>query len=135
MKQTVAANANFVHDDPSTANVTAEVLRRFNDVFLSHDPAALADLVAESCVIENTHPAPDGARLVGRAACIELWTRNATAPGTYFEPEEVTVMGDRGIILWKFHWGPGEADSVRGVNLMRVRDGLIVEALGYVKGP
>jgi len=25
-------------------------------------------------------------------------------------------------------------DSVRGVNLMRVRDGRIVEAQGYVKG-
>jgi hypothetical protein len=27
----------------------------------------------------------------------------------------------------------GKESSVRGVNLMRVRDGLIVEALGYVK--
>jgi hypothetical protein len=37
-------------------------------------------------------------------------------------------------ILWRFHWGPGRESSVRGVNLMRVRDGRIVEALGYVKG-
>jgi hypothetical protein len=30
-------------------------------------------------------------------------------------------------------WGEGERNSVRSVNLMRVRDGLIVEGLGYVK--
>ena len=113
---------------------TAEVLRRFNEVFLSHDPAALADLVAEDCIIENTNPAPDGSRHVGRAACIALWTGIATAPGTFFELEDVTVMGDRGLIFWRYHWGPEKESSVRGVNLMRLRDGLIVEALGYVKG-
>jgi hypothetical protein len=113
---------------------TAEILRRFNDVFLSHDPAGLADLVAEDCVIENTNPAPDGSRHVGRAACIALWTSIATAPGTFFELEDVTVIGDRGLILWRYHWGPEKEGSVRGVNLMRLHDGLIVEALGYVKG-
>jgi hypothetical protein len=113
---------------------TDDVLRRFNDVLLSHDPAALADLVAEDCIIENTNPAPDGSRHVGRAACIALWTGIATAPGTFFELEDVTVMGERGLILWRYHWGPEKASSVRGVNLMRLRNGLIVEALGYVKG-
>ncbi|HEV7371093.1 MAG TPA: nuclear transport factor 2 family protein [Arenibaculum sp.] len=58
----------------------------------------------------------------------------ATQPGTRFEPEDVTVMGDRAIIRWRYFWGEGEDGCVRGVNLMRVRDGLIVEAMGYVKG-
>ena len=114
---------------------TLAVLQRFNDVFLSHDPAALAELVAADCVIENTNPAPDGSRHVGREACIALWTEIATAPGTFFELEDLVVAGDRGIILWRYHWGPGRESSTRGVNLMRVRDGLIAEALGYVKGP
>jgi ketosteroid isomerase-like protein len=113
---------------------TAEVLQRFNNVFLSHDPTALSELVAEECVIENTQPAPDGSRHVGRDACIALWTQIATSPGTYFVPEDLIVTGDRGIILWRFHWGAEQAASVRGVNLMRVRDGRIAEALGYVKG-
>ena len=43
-------------------------------------------------------------------------------------------MRDRAIILWRYRRGPGDASSVRGVNLMRVRGGRIVEALGYVKG-
>jgi hypothetical protein len=42
-------------------------------------------------------------------------------------------MGDRAIIRWRFNFGDG--GSVRGANLMRVRDGQIVEALGYLKSP
>ena len=52
----------------------------------------------------------------------------------WFAPEEIIVAGDRGIIKWRYCWGEGDVYSVRGVNLMRVRDGLIVEGLGYVKG-
>ncbi len=115
-------------------DTTMEVLRRFNEVFLSHDPSALAELIAEDCVIEGTRPAPDGERFVGRAACIARWTEVATAPGTHFVSEDIIAMGDRGILLWHFHAGADKATSVRGVNLMRVRDGRIVEALGYVKG-
>ena len=116
------------------AATTDEVMRRFNDVFQLHDPTALNELVAEDCVIENTQPAPNGSRHVGRDACIALWTGIATAPGMHFDLENVIVTGERAIILWRFCWGEGEANSVRGVNLMRVRDGLIVEAKGYVKG-
>ncbi|WP_119304303.1 nuclear transport factor 2 family protein [Dongia deserti] len=115
-----------------TGAATEAVLRRFNEVFLSHDPTVLNELVADHCAIENTVPAPDGSRHEGREACIALWSQIATTPGTWFELEDVTVLGDRGIIRWRYHWG--EKQSVRGVNLMRVEDGLIVEAQGYVKG-
>ena len=39
---------------------TAEIMRRFNDVFLRHDPSELKNLVAENCVIEKVNPGPDG---------------------------------------------------------------------------
>ena len=32
---------------------TSELIRRFNQAFLSHDPSALPGLAAEDCVIEN----------------------------------------------------------------------------------
>ena len=117
------------------ARTTAELMDRFNAAFLKHDPDLLKDLIAENCVIENTVPAPDGARLDGRASCLALWRQIATMPGAWFESESVEVFDDRAILRWRFHWGEGVADQVRGVNLMRVRDGLIVEAQGYVKGP
>ncbi len=113
---------------------TTEVMRRFNNVFQKHDPSALPELVAEDCVVENTTPAPNGSRHVGRDACIALWTGIATAPGTHFVLEDVVVADDRAIIRWRFCWGEGEANSVRGVNLMQVRGGLIINAMGYVKG-
>lgn len=121
-------------NDPE-GRATAQILTRFNQVFLSHDPAALSDLVADDCVIENTRPAPDGSRHEGKAACIALWTEIATMAGAHFEPESIVTRGDRGEIRWRLVWGPGPADSVRGINLMRVRGGRIVEAQGYVKGP
>ncbi|MBI3245214.1 MAG: nuclear transport factor 2 family protein [Deltaproteobacteria bacterium] len=113
---------------------TAEAIERFNNVFQRHDPAELADLVAEDCVIENTTPAPDGARHVGRVACVTLWQSIATTPNAHFDLEDVFVADERAIIRWRFWWGDGAQNSVRGVNLMRVKDGLIVEGLGYVKG-
>jgi ketosteroid isomerase-like protein len=113
---------------------TTEVIRRYNDAFQRHDPTLLPDLIAPDCIIENTTPAPDGARLVGKKACLDLWSRLATSPGMHFDLEEVFVTGDRAVIRWRLRWGEGENDSVRGVNVMRVRDGLIVEALGYSKG-
>ena len=43
------------------------------------------------------------------------------------------IDGDRATIRYRYRYGDGPADSVRGVNLMRVRDGQITEALGYSK--
>jgi hypothetical protein len=120
-----------VHPDDQSRQ-TAEIMRRFNDVFQLHDPSALPDLVAEDCVIENTVPAPDGARHAGREACVNLWSAIASEPGTRFDIEETFVAGERATIRWRY-W-PADGNSIRGVNLMRVADGLIVEAMGYVKG-
>jgi hypothetical protein len=106
---------------------TTEIMRRFNDVFQRHDPSDLTELIAEDCMIENTTPAPNGARHVGREACIALWSRIAIEPRTSFDLEETFVAGERATIRWRYRWGEGQ--SVRGVNLMRVRDGLIVEAM------
>jgi ketosteroid isomerase-like protein len=122
---------------------TAEVIRRFNEAFVNHDAAPLADLVAERCVMESVQPAPDGTRYEGREACLKFWQALAADPNVHFEPEGVVVTGDRATIRWRARFGDtarpvfgeGLASSVRGVNLMQVRDGQIVEALGYTKSP
>jgi ketosteroid isomerase-like protein len=128
------AKTPVVADLGQASQTTSEVIRRFNDVFQHHDPSALPELVAADCVVENTNPAPSGSRHVGREACVALWRRIATNPGNQFDVEEVMVTGERATIRWRLRWGEDESSSVRGVNLMRVRDGRIVEALGYVKG-
>lgn len=114
---------------------TSEVIRRFNDAFVHHNPDQLDELVGEGCVMEAIQPAPDGARYEGRAACLAFWQALAADRTTQFEDEQITVAGDRATIRWRYRYGPGPAEYVRGVNLMLVRDGKIVEALGYSKTP
>jgi ketosteroid isomerase-like protein len=113
---------------------TATVITKFNDAFQTHDPTDIADLVGADCVLENSSPAPDGERFEGHAACSGIWGRLAADPAISFDLEAVTVAGDRATVLWRLRFEEGDEGSVRGVNLMQVRDGKIVEALGYVKG-
>ena len=112
---------------------TTEIMRRFNQAFLEHEPAILADLIAPDSVMESIQPAPDGTRYEGYDASFAFWEAIAADPVAWFDVEDTVAMGDRAVIRWRFHFGDG--GSVRGVNLMRVRDGRIVEALGYSKSP
>jgi ketosteroid isomerase-like protein len=112
---------------------TAEVIDRFNQAFVRHDGSLLEDLIAEDCVMESVEPAPNGTRVVGRAANLTLWQNLAKDRAGAFAVEDVVVFGDRANIRWRYRSGPGLSQSVRGVTLMRLRDGLIVEALAYTK--
>lgn len=115
------------------SRTTAAVIDRFNQAFVHHEPDALDDLVGEDCVMEAIQPAPDGARYEGRDACLAFWRALAADRTTQFAPEDVAVAGDRATIRWRYRFGDGPSASVRGVNLMRVEEGRIVEALGYSK--
>ena len=112
-------------------NDTAEIMRRFNQAFRDREPAALKDLIAADCIMESIQPAPNGTRYEGYDACFAFWDALARDTAAHFDVEDTIAMGDRAIIRWRFSFGDGE--SVRGVNLMHVRDGRIVEALGYAK--
>lgn len=118
----------------TTSEITREIMDRFNSAFEEHRPEDLDDLIGEGCVLENTTPAPDGARYEGREACLNFWKGVASSANLVFEAEEIWASEDRGIIRWQLRWSQSRADRVRGVNIMRVRDGKIVEGQGYVKG-
>lgn len=124
--------ALLASSDP-VSQATAAVIDAFNRAFHDHDPAAIAPLVADDCVIEAITPAPDGALLLGKAAALANWQGLASETHSIFDQEEVLVAGDRAIIRWRYVFGPRGSDALRGVNIMRVRDGLIVEAMGYAK--
>jgi len=118
--------------DPADRTIE-EVIDRYNEAFRLHEPAFLKDLIAEECVIEDTNPAPDGVRHVGRRACLARWSQLADDTGLSFSPEPVEILGDLAVAPWTLRWGPNENDRVRGVNLIRVQGGRIVEARGYMK--
>ncbi len=95
-----------MQDDAATVATTA-VTRRFHDAFDRHDAEAFVALVADDCVIENSGPAPEGSRHLGKAACLAVWQGLAVAEGTWFTREEVWVVGERVVVRWRYHWGEG----------------------------
>jgi ketosteroid isomerase-like protein len=112
-------------------NDTAAVIDQYNAAFLERAPAKLVDLIAADCVMEGTGPAPDDNRWTGYDECLAGWQALASDPVIRFRVEHVDVACDRAVIRWRITG----TEDYRGVNLMRVRDGKIVEALGYGKRP
>jgi ketosteroid isomerase-like protein len=106
-------------------------IQQFHDALNNHDIDALAQLVHEECVFETTAP-PDGTRHEGSsavlAACREFFDQS---PEARFEMEEVVTVGDRAFVRWRYAWADGH---VRGVDVMRVQDGQVIETFAYVKG-
>jgi ketosteroid isomerase-like protein len=113
---------------------TAEIISQFNDAFRLHDASILNNLVAEDCIMEAAMPAPNGARTVGKKDSLIFWQQLIDEKETQFTPEEVIVMGEKAIILWRYNWAEGLENSVRGATIITVKNGLITEALAYVKG-
>jgi len=110
---------------------TETVIDQFNAAFRARAPEKLVDIIADDCVMEGTGPAPDGNLWRGYEECLAGWQGLATDDTIRFEVEHVDVDGDRAVTRWRVTG----AQDYRGVNLMLVRDGKIVEALGYGKRP
>jgi ketosteroid isomerase-like protein len=110
---------------------TVAAVARFDDAFARRDVAAVLATMTEDCVFESTAP-PDGVRHVGPAAVGAAWEQFfADSQGARFDTEEQIVSGDRLISRWRYTWADGH---VRGVDVFRVRDGLVAEKFSYVKG-
>ncbi|WP_243056619.1 TIGR03086 family metal-binding protein [Nocardioides sp. SR21] len=111
-------------------------LARFSAAFGAGDVDAIMALMTDDCAFEATGPAPDGVRHEGADAVRAVWVDlfGGTAGATFSE-EESFVSGDRAVLRWRFDWsnddGPGH---VRGVDVMRMRDGKVSEKYSYVKG-
>jgi ketosteroid isomerase-like protein len=119
--------------DAEATDTTLVVIQQFNDAFNRHDVDAIMSLMTEDCVFENTLPPPDGARYEGASAVRAFWEAFfRDAPNAHFGSEEVFACSDRAVVRWTYHWSA--EGHVRGVDVMRVRDGKVAEKLAYVKG-
>jgi uncharacterized protein (TIGR03086 family) len=113
------------------------VIERFGSAFDTTDLETVMSLVTDDIVFESTSPAPDGTRLDGADAVRAEWARLfANTDDPHFETEETVVLGDRAVVRWRYSWRDTSADRghVRGVDVLRLRDGKIAEKLSYVKG-
>ena len=94
--------------------------------------------MTEDCVFENTDPAPDGTRYSGKEAVTQFWQDFfRQSPKARIEIEEIFGLGNnRCVMRWRYQWedAAGKEGHVRGVDIFRVRDGLISEKLSYGKG-
>jgi ketosteroid isomerase-like protein len=124
-------------DTPQSMGLTTRaVVDRFNEAFNRHDADAVASLLTDDTVFEDTSPAPDGQRIEGKAAVAEFWrgwfARNSDAK---FEAEDMIVSGDRAVVRWVYRkMRNGQPWHIRGVDVFTVRDGKVAAKLAYVKG-
>lgn len=109
----------------------------FNEAFNRHDVEAMMQLMSDDCLFENTSPAPDGEAYTGKESITQFWGNFFRAsPHAQIEIEEIFGLGERCIVRWRYSWQStdGEAGHVRGVDIFRVRQKLILEKFSYVKG-
>jgi len=109
----------------------------FNEAFNRHDVAWMMRLMSDDCVFENTEPSPDGSLCAGKEAVARFWQDFFLAsPQAHIEVEEIFGLGLRCVMRWRYDWvdTAGKKGHVRGVDLFKMKDGLICEKLSYVKG-
>jgi ketosteroid isomerase-like protein len=122
----------MAHD--TTATVAA--VDTFNEAFNRHDVDAVMAAMTDDCVFESTSP-PMGERHVGQSAVRAAWEDFfGSTPTAQFDAEDVIATADRCVVQWRFTWknDDGTESAVRGVDVIRVRDGKIAEKFAYVKG-
>jgi steroid delta-isomerase-like uncharacterized protein len=120
----------------ASAQATRMVIDRFNEAFNRHDADALAGLLTDDTVFEDTSPAPDGRRIEGKAAVVAFWREwFAKNADSIFEAEEMIVSDDRVVVRWVYRkLRNGQPWHLRGVDVFTVRDGKVAAKLAYVKG-
>ena len=108
-----------------------ELINSFADAWARHDLDAAVAMLTDDCVFEATGPAPDGVRHVGKDAVRAAWQPIFDDSASRFEAEDTFAAGDRVVQLWRYSWSDGH---IRGIDVFRVRDGLVAEKVSYVKG-
>jgi ketosteroid isomerase-like protein len=123
-------------DGPDLADEVRAAIERYRDAVNRRDIDSVVAAFTDDGLIDCTPP-PDGERYegaVGISALFRLLWESADQ--RTFETEELIVAGDRAVVRWRHHWvdASGRPGHVRGIDLLRVRDGKIAEKLSYVKG-
>jgi ketosteroid isomerase-like protein len=108
-----------------------ELIDRFGAAWNDHDLDAALALCTDDIVFESTGPAPDGVRAEGPHEVRTAWGPIFENLDAQFTTEELIVGDDRAVSTWRYDWGDGH---VRGVDIMKVRDGRVCEKFSYVKG-
>jgi steroid delta-isomerase-like uncharacterized protein len=111
---------------------TPTTIARFNEAFNQRDVEAVVQLTTDDIVFENT----SGGRFEGQLAVGRVLTRafELMSRGR-FDTEDMFAAGDRCVVQWTYTFDTEEPERgrVRGVDIFRVRGGLVAEKFSYVK--
>ena len=125
-----------VESQDPLAEETIAAMKRFGEAFNRQDLEAVLAAMTEDCVLESSFPQPDGTKCEGRSAIRAQWQDLFRASSkAVFETEEIFAVGDRCVFRWICRWvdGNGEPRHLRGMDLLRIRDGKVAEKLVYTK--
>ena len=109
----------------------------FNEALNRHDVSAMMRLMSEDCIYESPGPAPEGTVFKGKASITQFWQEHfSQSPTAHYQIEDVFSFGERCILHGKYSGADtaGREQTIRRVDVFRVRSGLICEQLAYVKG-
>lgn len=121
----------------SKLEAQTRVVLAFREALNRHDVAAMMQLLSDDCTFEGAGPPPDGTLYSGKEALAQHWESFfRESPQAQIQIEEIFGLGERCVMRWRYTWAdPAEQSGhLRGVDLYRVRGGLIRERLSYVKG-
>ena len=113
------------------------VVLAFNEALNRHDLSGMMAWVSSDCNFESADPFPGGSVFTGKDAIQNYWQDFIDErPGAQFKIENAFGFGDQCIKHWRLTVETGEFDveHLRGVDIVKVKNGLICEIYSYVKG-
>jgi ketosteroid isomerase-like protein len=108
----------------------------FNKAFNHHDVPALLALVSEDCFFVNPDPFTEAASYSGRETLFRFWDHFfAVHPRAQMDIEELFGFSIHCVMRWRFDYvdSAGASRQLQGVDLFRIKNGLICEKLTYLK--
>jgi ketosteroid isomerase-like protein len=109
----------------------------FNQACNQHDLDSMMKLLSNECIFESANPAPSGGFYAGKDAIRQYWKAFFQKnPQVKFKIEDAYGFGDQCIKRWRLVTGDADRIEtyVRGTDIIKVNDSLILEILSYTKG-
>ncbi len=101
------------------------------------DLPAILVLFGDNCRLEAPSPAPEGLTCTGKPAIARYWQAYFLQyPQVRIKLEETLGYGLRCISRWSLERSDasGVTTNLRGADIFRFQNGLIIEQLSYIKG-
>lgn len=108
----------------------------FHKAFNQHDLPAMLALLGEDCHFESHSPAPDGLVYTGKTEIAEYFQDFfQNHPQSHLKTEDAFGLGYHCIARWQLTWedADGGEQHLRGADIYKVEDDLIIEKYSYVK--